>query len=124
MNINVQFTPRWLEWDDLQRRALLDVVLNTLSTHVPELRQQILDIQLLTPLDLEREFSLSEGDIYQGQMGLDQLLFMRPIPGFPRYKMPLGDLYLCGAGAHPGGGLTGAPGYNAARQVLRQFSAQ
>lgn len=124
MNINVQFTPRWLEWDDLQRRALLDVVLNTLSTHVPELRQQILDIQLLTPLDLEREFSLSEGDIYQGQMGLDQLLFMRPIPGFPRYKMPLGDLYLCGAGAHPGGGLTGAPGYNAARQVLRKFSAQ
>lgn len=124
MNINIQYVPRWLEWDDRQRRALLEVVLDVLSTYIPDLRQQILDRQLLTPLDIENKFGLSEGDIYQGQMSPDQLLFMRPIPGFPQYRMPIDDLYLCGAGAHPGGGLTGAPGYNAARQVLRNLSAQ
>ncbi len=126
MNINIQYTPRWLksgDWND-QRQALLEVALDTLATYAPDLRRYILDYQLLTPLDLERELGLSEGDINQGQMGLDQLLFMRPIPGFPQYRMPLDGLYLCGAGAHPGGGLTGAPGYNAARQVLRILSAR
>ncbi|MBW7958093.1 MAG: amine oxidase, partial [Candidatus Promineofilum sp.] len=71
-----------------------------------------------TPLDLEQTYHLTEGSIYHGQMGLEQMLVMRPIPGWSRYETPIKNLYLCGAGAHPGGGVTGAPGYNAARLYL------
>ncbi|NIW99688.1 MAG: amine oxidase, partial [Phycisphaerae bacterium] len=74
-----------------------------------------------TPLDWEREYGLTEGSIFHGQMGLDQLLFMRPVPGFGQYRTPVEHLYLCGAGTHPGGGVTGAPGYNAAREILRDL---
>ncbi|NUM68992.1 hypothetical protein HUU39_27625 [candidate division KSB1 bacterium] len=71
------------------------------------------------PLDYEREYGLTEGGEFHGQMGLDQLLFMRPVAGYGRYRTPVGNLYLCGAGTHPGGGVTGAPGYNAAREILK-----
>jgi len=73
----------------------------------------------LTPLDLENIYGLTEGNIFHGDLNLQQLLFMRPVPGWSQYRMPIHGLYLCGAGAHPGGGVTGAPGRNAARQVLR-----
>jgi len=98
---------------------LLERVLETLSAYAPGIRQQVLHSQVLTPLDLERTYNLPAGDIYHGQMVLDQLLFMRPVPGFGQYKTPIQNLYLCGAGAHPGGGVTGAPGYNAARAVIK-----
>jgi phytoene dehydrogenase-like protein len=77
----------------------------------------ILHQEMLTPLDLERRFGLPEGCIYHGQMALDQLLVMRPVPGYGRYRTPIDGLYLCGAGSHPGGGVTGAPGHNAAREI-------
>jgi phytoene dehydrogenase-like protein len=74
--------------------------------------------QVLTPLDLERDYGLTEGNIFHGDISPDQLFHMRPVPGWARYATPVAGLYLCGAGAHPGGGVTGAPGYNAARRVL------
>jgi len=74
--------------------------------------------QVLTPLDLERTYGLTEGNIFHGDIAADQLFHMRPVPGWARYATPVPGLYLCGAGAHPGGGVTGAPGYNAARRVL------
>jgi phytoene dehydrogenase-like protein len=83
------------------------------------LPRAIVHRQVVTPLDLEQELGLTEGNIYQGEVALDQLLFMRPVPGWARYRTPIGGLYLCGAGAHPGGGVTAAPGYQAARAVLR-----
>ena len=73
------------------------------------------------PLDLERTYGLTEGNIFHGDLRLEQLFFMRPVPGWSQYRMPIAGLYLCGAGTHPGGGVTGAPGHNAAHQVLRDW---
>ena len=98
--------------------AFGETVLDVLEGVAPGVRAKMLHCQVVTPLDLERRYGLTEGSIYHGQMGLDQMLVMRPIPGWSRYETPLRNLYLCGAGAHPGGGVTGAPGYNAARAVL------
>jgi phytoene dehydrogenase-like protein len=81
----------------------------------------ILRRQTITPPDLELGYGLPEGDIFHGQMAIDQLLFMRPIPGYGRFRSPVEGLYFCGAGAHPGGGLSGAPGRNAAREVLKDL---
>jgi phytoene dehydrogenase-like protein len=93
----------------------------TLSCYAPDIKSLILDRQVLTPLDYEQEYSLTEGSIYHGQMGLDQLLIMRPVCGWSRYNTPIENLFLCGAGAHPGGGVTGAPGYNAAREAIKML---
>jgi phytoene dehydrogenase-like protein len=79
---------------------------------------------VLTPLDLERDYGLTEGNIFHGDISPDQLFHMRPVPGWARYATPVAGLYLCGAGAHPGGGVTGAPGYNAARRVLTDLRQQ
>jgi len=122
LSINVQYAPYALKegsWTD-HCPVLLERVLEVLQTYAPSIRQQVLYSQVLTPVDLEEIYSLPQGDIYHGQMALDQLLFMRPVPGYGQYATPVKNLYLCGAGTHPGGGLTGAPGYNAARQVLSQ----
>jgi phytoene dehydrogenase-like protein len=108
-------------WEDV-REELLQSVLRTLEAYAPGLESRILHSQVLTPLDIEHIYGLTQGDIFQGQMGLDQLLAARPIAGYNRYRMPLSGLYLCGAGAHPGGGVTGAPGYNAAREMLRDLA--
>ena len=110
-------TPRW---DDIASRAvLLAGAHNVLDEFLPGTRERILDYRLLTPLDLETEFGLTGGDEYHGQMGLDQLLFMRPIAGWARYRTPVERLFLCGSGTHPGGGVTGAPGQLAASEILR-----
>ncbi|HEY1330289.1 MAG TPA: NAD(P)/FAD-dependent oxidoreductase [Actinomycetota bacterium] len=117
----VQFVPYRLHegtWD--QRRDLLgDRVVAKISEYVPGFADTIVARQVLTPLDLERTYGLTEGNIFHGDLTLDQLFFNRPVPGWARYRSPVDGLYLCGAGAHPGGGVTGAPGYNAAHQVLR-----
>jgi phytoene dehydrogenase-like protein len=76
---------------------------------------------VLTPLDLERDFSLSEGNIFHGELTLDQLFLMRPAPGWARYRTPIEGLYLCGSSTHPGGGIMGAPGRNAAQRILKDF---
>ena len=120
LSINMQYAPYRLKsgsWDEW-REKLAARALDTLEEWIPGIEALILDRQLLTPLDLEREYGLPEGSIFHGQMGLDQLAFMRPVAGSNGSRTALENLYLCGAGAHPGGGLTGAPGYNAARQVI------
>jgi phytoene dehydrogenase-like protein len=85
---------------------------------VPGLRESILHRQVLTPWDLEREFGLTEGNIFQGELTMDQLLFNRPFPGYAQYRGPTKGFYMCGSGTHPGGGVMAAPGANAAREIL------
>ena len=118
----VQYAPYRLargSWDD-QREAFGDTVVDTLAEYAPNIRAIILHRQVLTPLDLEREFGLTEGNIFQGELSLEQLFFLRPAPGWARYETPVRNLWLCGSGAHPGGGVMGAPGRNAARRILGQ----
>jgi phytoene dehydrogenase-like protein len=122
MSVLAQYAPYRLKagaWDGARREALGDAVVATLARYAPDLPRAIVHRQAVTPLDLEQELGLTEGNIYQGEMALDQLLFIRPVPGWARYRTPIRGLYLCGAGAHPGGGVTAAPGYQAARAVLR-----
>jgi phytoene dehydrogenase-like protein len=124
MAITMQYAPyelRESSWD-AEREALGDHIVDCLSAYAPNLQELIVNRQVITPLDWEQVYGLTEGSIHHGQMGLDQLLVMRPVPGWGQYRTPLANLYLCGAGTHPGGGVTGAPGYNAARQVLRQLA--
>ena len=122
-SIQIRYAPYHLRsgsWEDpAPRDALLSTVLAVLDEFLPGMRDRILDHRLLTPQDLENELGLTCGDEYHGQMGLDQLLFMRPIAGWARYRTPVERLFLCGAGTHPGGGVTGAPGRLAASEILR-----
>ncbi len=116
----VQYVPYRLRqgtWDD-QRDLLRDRVVKKIAEHAPNVPGAILACQVLTPLDLERTYGLTEGNIFHGDLTLEQLFFMRPVSGWSQYRTPIAGLYLCGAGAHPGGGVTGAPGHNAAQQAL------
>ncbi|MCC6189606.1 MAG: NAD(P)/FAD-dependent oxidoreductase [Anaerolineales bacterium] len=118
--VTAQWAPyhlRGRDWDS-QREALGERVVATLAAYAPNLPGLIEARQVITPLDFERTYGLAEGSPYHGEMALDQLLLMRPVPGFGQYRAPIANLYLCGAGTHPGGGVTGAPGYNAAREIL------
>lgn len=124
LSVTVRYAPYQLRdssWES-QREVLADRVVSRLADYAPDLSQRITNRQVLTPMDLEREYGLPEGSIHHGQMALDQLLFMRPIPGFAGYRSPVDRLYFCGAGAHPGGGLTGAAGRNAAQVILKDLS--
>ena len=105
-------------WDD-HRDLLGKRVIDIVGRYAPNVPGSIEAIQVLTPLDLERTFGLTEGNIFHGDLNIQQLFFMRPVPGWSDYRTPVERLYLCGAGVHPGGGVTGAPGYNAAHQILR-----
>lgn len=109
--------PDGKDWDALREDAA-DHVIRTVEKHAPGFASSIIERQIHSPLDLERRFGLIGGDIFHGKMGLDQLFSARPMIGAADYRMPLPGLYLCGSGAHPGGGVTGAPGHNAARAVL------
>jgi phytoene dehydrogenase-like protein len=104
-------------WDK-EREKAADQIIATVDAHAPGFAQSVLGRQIHSPLDLERRFGLIGGDIFHGKMGLDQLFSARPMIGAADYRMPLKGLYLCGSGAHPGGGVTGAPGHNAARAIL------
>ena len=107
-------------WDD-HRDEVADLMIDTVERHAPGFRASVLGRQVLTPLDLERTFGLVGGDIMHGQLSLDQLFSARPVLGHGHYRGPIKGLYMCGAGAHPGGGVTGAPGHNAAREVLKDL---
>jgi phytoene dehydrogenase-like protein len=125
LSIYVQYTPYHLAegtWDDI-REPYGDRVVETLAEFAPNLPKAILARQVLTPLDLERRFGLTEAHQSHGEMGPDQFFSFRPVPGWGSYRMPLRGLYLAGAGAHPGGGVSGAPGYNGAHAVLEDWSA-
>jgi phytoene dehydrogenase-like protein len=104
-------------WDK-EREQAADQIIATVDAHAPGFAKSVIGRQIHSPLDLERRFGLIGGDIFHGKMGLDQLFSARPMIGYADYRMPLKGLYLCGSGAHPGGGVTGAPGHNAARAVL------
>jgi len=119
----VQYVPYKLRdghWDE-KRELLGDRVVKKIAEYAPNVPGAIVARQVLTPLDLERTYGLTEGNIFHGDLRLEQLFFMRPVPGWAQYRTPIRRLYLCGAGAHPGGGVTGAPGRNAARQALRDW---
>ncbi len=105
-------------WDE-QREAFGDAVINAIAEYAPNIRDIILHRQVLTPLDIERTFGLTEGNIFQGELTLEQLFFLRPVPGWAEYATPIDRLYLCGSATHPGGGIMGAPGKNAARRILK-----
>ncbi|HSJ56868.1 MAG TPA: NAD(P)/FAD-dependent oxidoreductase [Anaerolineae bacterium] len=120
MSIFVQYAPYELAggWNETQRDALGDTVIDTLAEYAPNIRDVILHRQVVTPWDLEQTFGLTEGNIFHGELALHQLFFLRPVPGWAGYRTPIGGLFLCGSGAHPGGGITGAPGRLAALEVL------
>jgi phytoene dehydrogenase-like protein len=120
----VQYAPYKLRegtWDE-KREAFGDTVVNTLAEYAPNIKDIILHRQVLTPLDLEREFGLTEGNIFHGELSLEQLFFLRPVPGWARYRTPLRSLYMCGSATHPGGGIMGAPGRIAALEILKDWS--
>lgn len=98
-------------------------MVNTLSEYAPNLKNAILHRQVLTPWDLEQKFGLTEGNIFHGELTLDQLFFLRPVPGWAKYRTPIRNFYLCGSGAHPGGGVMGAPGKLAAQELLKDWES-
>jgi len=117
----VQYAPYKLKqgtWDE-KREAFGDTVIDTLAEYAPNIKNIILGRQVLTPLDLEREWGLTEGNIFQGELSLEQLFFLRPVPGWAQYRTPIRNLFMCGSATHPGGGIMGAPGRLAAMEMLK-----
>jgi phytoene dehydrogenase-like protein len=120
MSIFVQYAPYQLNggWTDARREALGDAVIDTLSEYAPNMKSAIVHRQVVTPADIERIVGLSEGNIFQGELSLQQMFFLRPAPAWSRYRTPLEGLWQCGSGTHPGGGVMGASGRNAAFELL------
>ena len=115
--------PNGRSWDD-SRETVADLMIDTVDAYAPGFKGSVIARQILTPLDLEREFGLVGGDIFHGCLSLDQLYSARPVVGHADYRSPIPGLYMCGASTHPGGGVTGAPGHNAAREMIRDFRAR
>ena len=128
MSIYMQYAPyklRGASWqDEAQRIALGDTVVKTVAQYAPDLPDKILHHQIITPLDLEETYGLTGGHIFHGDLALDQIFTMRPVLDWARYRTPIQNLYLCGSGTHPGIGLTGGAGANAAREIVRDLKSQ
>ena len=121
MGIFLQYAPYTLKdatWDDL-REPYGDRILEIINQYAPNMKSIVRERQVLSPLDLERRFGIAGGNIFHGEMSLDQMFVLRPVAGWARYKTPVPGLWMCGAGTHPGGGVMGAPGHNAAREILK-----
>ena len=122
MSCFVQYAPYAIkegpEYWPQRRDAFGDAVVDTLAEYCPTLKDSILYRQVLTPWDLEQEFGLTEGNIFHGELSLEQLMFFRPAAGWARYRTPIRRLWACGSGTHPGGGIMGAPGQLAAKALL------
>ncbi len=119
----VQYAPYKLAegtWDD-HREAFGNNVIDTIAEHAPNIKDLIIDKQVLTPLDLEREFGLTQGNIFQGELSLEQLFFLRPVPGWAYYRTPVDNLFMCGSATHPGGGIMGANGRIASQVILKEW---
>jgi phytoene dehydrogenase-like protein len=126
MSCFVQYAPYQLrngDWDR-QRETFGDNVVDTIAEYAPNLKDILVGRQVLTPLDLEREFGLTEGNIFQGELSLEQLFFLRPVPGWAQYRTPIKNLYICGSATHPGGGIMGAPGRLAALEILKNSGSR
>jgi phytoene dehydrogenase-like protein len=124
MSMFCQYAPYALkegEWTDARRDEFADRCFNIVEQHAPGFKASVIAKQVLTPVDLEKTFNLTGGNIFQGSMGLNQLFMFRPVPGFAGYRTPVKGLFLCGAAAHPGGGVMGASGWNAAREMLKGY---
>jgi phytoene dehydrogenase-like protein len=121
VNIHFQFAPYKLKTGDwkLETGKVEELAINTLAEYFPNLKSSIVNRKLITPQDLETTYGLTEGDLNHGQLMLDQFLFMRPIPGWSNHKTPIDNLYLCGSGVHGGGGVSGASGRNAVKQIMK-----
>jgi len=126
MSCFVQYAPYklrpGLNWDD-QKEAFGNTVIDTIAEYAPNIKNIIVGKQVVTPLDMEREFGLSEGNIFQGELSLEQLFFLRPVPGWAQYRTPIKNLYMCGSATHPGGGIMGANGRLAALEILKDKGA-
>jgi phytoene dehydrogenase-like protein len=126
MNIFLQYTPYSLSpevapsWHAL-KESYADRVMDMIEEYAPGFKNLILHRHIVTPLDLEEEYGMTGGNIFHGEMSVDQLFFLRPVPGWAKYRTPICGLYLCGSGTHPGGGVMGAPGFNAAREILKDW---
>jgi phytoene dehydrogenase-like protein len=114
--------PDGRRWDEVRDEAASHII-DTVDRYAPNFRRSIIAHSALTPSDLEQRFGLVGGDIFHGALGLDQMWAARPLLGYGDYRTPLRGLYLCGSGAHPGGGVSGLPGHNAARRILRDWFA-
>jgi phytoene dehydrogenase-like protein len=114
--------PNGLSWDEIREQAA-DHVIDTVTRYAPNFKDAVIARKILSPLDLERDFGLTGGDIFHGALTLDQLWSARPVLGHGDYRSPVNRLYLCGSGTHPGGGVTGLPGRNAAREIIRDFKS-
>jgi phytoene dehydrogenase-like protein len=112
--------PNGASWDD-HREAAADTIIATVTQYAPNFAGAVLGRKILSPLDLERELALPGGDIFHGALSLNQLYSARPALGYADYRTPIANLYMCGSGTHPGGGVTGAPGHNAAHEVMRDL---
>jgi len=125
MSAVVQYAPYELNggWNEEAKATFMKAILDTLSKYMPDIEQRITASELLTPADIESEFHMHGGHWHHGELSLDQFLFVRPVNGAAQYKLPIDGVYLCGAGAHPGGGISGAAGRNAARAILRREKA-
>ncbi|HTQ84660.1 MAG TPA: NAD(P)/FAD-dependent oxidoreductase, partial [Candidatus Solibacter sp.] len=125
MSCFVQYAPYKLapgtQWDDRMREDFGNTVVDTLSEHLPNLKKLIIGKQVLSPLDIQEVFGLTEGNIFQGELSLEQLFFLRPVAGWARYRTPVKGLYMCGSATHPGGGIMGAPGRLGALAILDDF---
>ena len=122
VSVHMQFAPYFLKgrvWDAATRASLEKLVVDILAEQVPGLNHRIQKVSSITPLDLENTYALTEGDLHHGQLLLEQFFFLRPLPGWSQHKTPITGLFLCGSGVHGGGGVSGIPGRNAARQVLK-----
>jgi phytoene dehydrogenase-like protein len=125
MSAVVQYAPYALKggWNDEAKAAFMKAIINTLSKYMPDIEERITASELLTPADLESEFHMTGGHWHHAELTMDQFLFVRPVNGAAQYKLPIDGVYLCGAGAHPGGGVSGAAGRNAARAILSREKA-
>ncbi|WP_159948626.1 NAD(P)/FAD-dependent oxidoreductase [Rhizobium sp. 18065] len=124
MSCFVQYCPPKVEgrdWTDADRDAFAETVVSQIATYSPGFRDRILHMEVRTPREIEAEVGLTEGNIFQGELTFDQLLFNRPVPGYAQYRSPVKGLYICGSSTHPGGGVMGAPGRNAAVEILRDL---
>ncbi|MDH3334362.1 MAG: NAD(P)/FAD-dependent oxidoreductase, partial [Gammaproteobacteria bacterium] len=121
MSCFVQYCPHQIDgrrWTQEEKEAFGETVINQIANYSPDFKDLILHAEIRTPQDIEDEIGITEGNIFHGELTMDQLLFNRPIPGYAQYRGPVDGLYMCGSSNHPGGGIMAAPGANAAREIL------